>query len=144
MIAIAHRSERDATEKRCHFAPCLSFGKTLQQLAASIHQRYDIAGKSFPENKRRRHGKRRNDVEPNIAPAQRSDNLHEQCEQNGNRPKRPSEMGPISIAMPPEPAAHRQAKQRDENQQTGAVAPIADAAHCRFNSIEDGQCRAFL
>lgn len=127
MVAISHGGKSDATEKRRHFAACPSFGKGFKQLAARIHQRHDIACEGFTENEGRRHRQRRNDIEPDIATAQRGDDLREQCEQNWKRSECPGETGRGGVAVRPDPAAGCEAKQRDTDQQARAKAPVSRA-----------------
>jgi hypothetical protein len=44
--------------------------------------RHDVAGEGFPEDEGHGHRKRGDDIEPDIAVAQRGDDLREQGEQN--------------------------------------------------------------
>ena len=90
---------RDTTHQSCHLPARAPFGKRLQQLAAGIHQADHIPGKRFAECNRRGHRQGSDDIEPDIAPAQGTENLDEQAGKDRQRCDGPDKTG-IARIMP--------------------------------------------
>ncbi len=94
-----------AGQKIAHLAPRATLGETLEEGAAGVHQRDDCRRKGFPEQQRRRHRQRRDDVEPDLALPQASDNLDAKRGKHRDDTGRPRDSGKVRLPHQPKDEA---------------------------------------
>ena len=88
-IAVPRRCPGHAGQKVAHLAPGAALGKTLQKGAARIHQRDHRRRERLAKEKRRRHGQRRHDVEPDLAFRETAHDLDQKGGKDGHDTRRP-------------------------------------------------------
>ena len=98
-IAVAHRGARRPRQQRRHLAARVSLSEVFQILSARIHQCDDDGGKLFANYERRRHRKRGDDVETELAAPQPAHDFHQQRHQGRQRRDRPNQIRPLVPAF---------------------------------------------
>ena len=115
-IAVAHHLARHPRQQRRHLGPGATLGEGFQRLPAGIHQRDHGRRQHFAEQQRGDHRQRRDDIQPEVAPPQRGDDLDDQHRQHRDRGAHPDRVGRGRIAPDPEGQADDQPRQRHHDQ----------------------------
>ena len=121
-------------------------GIAFEELAAGIHQRDDDAGQRLLQRQRAGHRQQRHDVEPDLAVAERDDDLGEAAPAPPERsPIAHSDFGGDGMAEGPRRKPGRQSRRRNGDQHmTGPVDEVAhvhraSVALCRLRRIDPRQ-----